>query len=205
MEDDEESFFGHDDIDVLEDDEPKKDNVKKEGSSESLEDRAEQPAMREADVFSESQLSSSKEMPTPTLNFSSDKSSETPRETNLEQSTTSAASGIAEASGFRQQQAQSSSKAAFNPQEEYNDVINQPEYSASIRENMAIDHMKERGMAADTFEDLRDTKRVVRWEDHPAVAQSRQAMMPGDVREYMVTELSRLDDSPKSLLDNKRD
>jgi hypothetical protein len=202
MEDDEESFFGNDDIDIL-DDNDEKGNKEKEGDEKSLEELAsEQPQMREADIFSETQASNSKEMPTPTISSESSSQEvflENPGETekSLEQS---ASFSIADSAGFKQQPDSNSLR------DEYISVYNRPEYEGSIREETVLDHMKERGMTAQTISDLSQTHRVVRWEEYPEVAESRQSSRSqGDIREYIVTEVERPDNTPKSPLERRRE
>ncbi len=190
MADDEES--------TVEKNEFSEDSESQESEEHSLEDLAsEQPEMREADSFSETMIQDSVEIPTPTIssepiqNASSETQFQEP-EKSLEES---AAASIGDPSGFQQPE----------KQEDYISVYNEPDYQGSVKEETVLNHMRERGMTANTFEDLRNTQRAVNWEEYPELAGARQGTNPTDLREYLVTELERPDDSPKSILDRKRD
>lgn len=150
------------------------------------------------------------DMPTPTLSSQPSPgegavASPAFRDESLEQSAQGASSSIGEDTGFRREQREEEHK----PAREYVDVYNMPDYQGGMSEEKFVasrDEMRKRGMTAQTFDELRHTKRVVSWDEYPEIAGSRGSRNPDDVREYSVIELGRKeDDTPHSPLERRRD
>jgi len=181
-----------DDEDVLEkeNESPKKETEVSENEP-SLEEIADSP-VREADIFSESSMEV-RDMPTPTIPAS--ESIASPFRENLEQS---AAESIGET--VKQTPASQPSQRV-KEQEEYVNVYNAPDYT-SREEVVAFKQMRERGMAANNLEELRQTQRIVPFE---TPSQLRQTENLSDERDYAVMEVGKREDEHRSPLERKKD
>ncbi len=159
-----------------------------------------------ASSFSDNDFSESSfevhDMPTPTLNidtgsFVGDTSTFKQGE-NLEESAMDAGEAPAE---------KVSEKREEEPERDYVNVYNAPDYEGSTSEEDFVarkEDLRKRGMTARNFEELRNTKKTVAWDEPEMVGGMRSPGNSPD--EYSVIELGkREDNSGKSILEKRRD
>lgn len=155
-----------------------------EPAEQSLEELAETPEPAETADFSEFMIPETSDMPTPTLPSSS---SFADSNANLEES---AASSIAT----------SPTSTTNQPvQQDYVTIYNQPDYAAGTSEEKMVEGLRRSDRVARTAEQLRDIKPTVAFEDWHEARETRERTRGENLRDYMVTEVERREETGKKL------